>query len=336
MSSAIGFHFPPAKPGSQSIFECIKNAIDSADEAVLAVAYIGEDACKEIGLDKGLIEKGKKLEIYCDLASGACNPDELRKMIDDLNIPVFSVSNMHAKVVWTPDHVIIGSANLSANGLGFEGKELKTNIEAGVRCEDKAICDDVRGWLDRLKSKRIDTSSPDFRSAEQAWRKRRRNRPIPGDRLSDLFNYPESLRGRDWYAYVTSGDFQPEGKKQDAKAKKNYGPEMSGWEFKGKKTRRGWYVDYWLDDKTKKLSFTGVWKLRPDIDPQPTAHGFFYHYAINTKNWLGDGDPDKAELDKEAKRRIKKYLNALIAANPELPDDDDWRGVPLFEIASSD
>jgi hypothetical protein len=110
---------------------------------------------------------------------------------------------------------------------------------------------------------------------------------------------------------------------------------MSGWEFKSKETRRGWYVDYWLDDQTKKLSFTGVWKLIPEIDPQK-ADGLYYHYRINRKNSIGDGDPDKAELDKEAKRRIKKYLNELVAANPKLPDDDDWRGVPLFEIASSD
>jgi hypothetical protein len=105
MSKAVSFQCSPSKTGNDSIFDCIKNAIRSADAAVLAVAFIGDKACEKLGLDNEVTIRGKTIEIYCDLASGACNPNEVRNMIDDLKIPVFSVAKLHAKVVWTSECV---------------------------------------------------------------------------------------------------------------------------------------------------------------------------------------------------------------------------------------
>jgi len=67
------------------------------DRADFAVAYWGKGATERLGLDK--IRK-KPVRIICDLWSGACNPNELQKLLDR-GFKLRTKDRLHAKVYIT-------------------------------------------------------------------------------------------------------------------------------------------------------------------------------------------------------------------------------------------
>ena len=90
MPTGVTFHVWPSKMvDGPSILDCIKIALKTANYAKLAIAYIGKNGHKLIGLDE--IEPSKRSQ-YCDLDSGACNPYELEDIITKLKFPVSSVT----------------------------------------------------------------------------------------------------------------------------------------------------------------------------------------------------------------------------------------------------
>lgn len=54
----------------QSARTAIGDMLATAEEARIAVAFWGNGAAEDLGLSR----KGLKLQIVCNLASGACNP----------------------------------------------------------------------------------------------------------------------------------------------------------------------------------------------------------------------------------------------------------------------
>ncbi len=154
----------------------IKNLVGSGSTLKIAVAYWGKGATKELGLDK--LPTNSLVTVICDLMSGACNPKEiscLRKHIG--NDAVKQLDGLHAKVWLTENGAIIGSSNASANGLGFEGNETNTLIEANFFIKSQAALNAIDKWFDNLKPK--DISPSDLKRAEKLWKRRRLGRPKP-------------------------------------------------------------------------------------------------------------------------------------------------------------
>lgn len=103
-------------------FEAITDFIKGSQEVIIVAPYFGDGAFKELGFDNF----NKSCTIVCNLFSGACNPKEIKKfMSPELGFSVRTLDNLHAKIYWTNKGVVIGSANPSANGLAFEGKETR-------------------------------------------------------------------------------------------------------------------------------------------------------------------------------------------------------------------
>ncbi len=78
------------------------------------------------------IQNDQNLTIVCDVRSGACNPAEicwLQNVLGTQRVRTFD--RPHAKVWLGREMAIVGSANASANGLGFKGEEATTLVEAG-------------------------------------------------------------------------------------------------------------------------------------------------------------------------------------------------------------
>jgi hypothetical protein len=74
----------------------------------------------------------KNLSIVCWPKAGGTNPDGVRRLIDN-GISVYFCDNLHQKIYWRKGAgLIIGSANLSSNGLGDKGLH-----EFGVYCDDE-------------------------------------------------------------------------------------------------------------------------------------------------------------------------------------------------------
>ena len=152
----------------------VRAILKQADEAILAVAFWGEGAIKRLGLDQA---RPEKLTLVGDLESGACNPNEIDRLWQITGLKIFSKAKLHAKVFWTEKAVLIGSANVSANGLGFEGGETDTNIEAGLLTDDVEVTRSVKLWLDNtvLKGARpIDEKL--LAECKTAWELRRKSR----------------------------------------------------------------------------------------------------------------------------------------------------------------
>jgi hypothetical protein len=104
------------------ILKELSGVLKISDGADLAIAYWGANATKTLGID---IIKGP-VRILCDAYSGACNPDELSKLLQ-LDVDLRTRNGLHAKIVITSTSLIVGSANASANGLGRRAKRPTTS-----------------------------------------------------------------------------------------------------------------------------------------------------------------------------------------------------------------
>jgi hypothetical protein len=114
-----------------------RKAMSRGDNSIIAVPFWGRGAVATLGLTSGA-----RLRVICNLDHPGCNPDviaELRK----LKIKVKTHPRLHAKIYATPDLAIVGSSNVSTNGLTVEGSGAKGWIEANVASTDPAFVKSV-------------------------------------------------------------------------------------------------------------------------------------------------------------------------------------------------
>ena len=92
-----------------------------------AVAFWGNGAAAHLGLPRA----GQDLRIICNLAMGGTNPREIKRL-QKFGAEVRHLERLHAKVYIGDSEMIVGSANVSANGLGFEAGAQANWIEAAT------------------------------------------------------------------------------------------------------------------------------------------------------------------------------------------------------------
>lgn len=111
-------------------------------EVRCAVAFWGYGAKEWFG------KKLRNAKVICNLNMGGTNPASIRELIKDkARFEVRQCDVLHAKVYIGERSAVVTSANLSANGLGCEGQEVKGWIEAGVWLADVAP---LKIWFDHL------------------------------------------------------------------------------------------------------------------------------------------------------------------------------------------
>lgn len=159
-----------------------------------AVAFWGRGA--EDRIPKAQIKNAK---LICNLESGGTNPFEISKLIES-GAEVRMHPRLHAKVYVSSKGAIVTSANMSANGLGFEGSEQAHWIEAGTSLRETA---NVEEWFSRLwESKTTEPVTPEaLKKAKEAWKLRQRFKPsLPTFADVDVKNCP--------YLCVWWGDYE--------------------------------------------------------------------------------------------------------------------------------
>jgi hypothetical protein len=82
----------------------------------VAVAYVGTDPVEAMGGVSAI----KGMTVYCWPKPGATNPVGISDLVE-AGAMVRLVNGLHAKVYWTPYGALIGSSNLSQNGLSDTG-----------------------------------------------------------------------------------------------------------------------------------------------------------------------------------------------------------------------
>ena len=104
--------------------------VSNAKRKIAIVAFVGE------GADRYLLGRGTKatgLRVICWDKEGCTSPETVRKFQDN-KVQVDFVSDLHMKLYWgSGQGAVIGSANLSDNGLGDGGlHELAIRVPDGV------------------------------------------------------------------------------------------------------------------------------------------------------------------------------------------------------------
>lgn len=140
--------------------------LTAGDRLHCAVAFWGKGSEKLIAL-----ERRRNFKIICNLKMGGTNPNVIKKMPRD---KVRQIDTLHAKVYIGDSFAIVTSANASANGLGLEGAEQASWIEAAVRVDHIApICT----WFDSLWGEARNITDSDIENALVAWEQRHRAKP---------------------------------------------------------------------------------------------------------------------------------------------------------------
>ena len=166
----------------------------SKDDLLIAVAYWGRDSIEKTGLEHADVAESTKMRVICDLMSGSCNPDPIQRLLEQ-DISVMTLAGMHAKVWIADDSVVIGSANVSANGMGFDdARSLEENREAAVYIHDRKFANSARIWFNGLwkESDKVDSRSIEL--ATHLWTTRLTNRVV--DRIQTQVEQADQNEGQ--------------------------------------------------------------------------------------------------------------------------------------------
>ena len=149
----------------------------------------------------------KDVVIVCDLMSGACNPDEIERLQKTLGKPgVRTRDRLHAKVWLTDRGAIVGSSNVSANGLGFEGDELKGSIEANVFIDDAKTLAGIGHWFENdVMDQAREITKADLKEARRRRKDRLPSRPLLSTErslLDVLRKDPSTLAKRNFVVWI--------------------------------------------------------------------------------------------------------------------------------------
>ena len=139
----------------------IKELIEKGENVKMVVAYIGDQADR-------FLRKKNNVKILCNFFSGGTNPSAIKTILEDTrnNVEVFDCPKLHSKVYICDEYAIVGSANLSTNGVDLEGVGYSKTIETAVLVHNKD--DDYKGvskWVENMFSEqknKITLSSINF------------------------------------------------------------------------------------------------------------------------------------------------------------------------------
>lgn len=122
---------------------------------LLAVAFWGSGATTALGLDVAEPHE-RRISIICNLAMGGTNPHEIEKLRKLSGVEVRQCDTLHAKIYKFSDAAMVGSSNVSANGLSFEGPLVKSWHEANLVTTDEKTLVGITNWIDALPTQEID------------------------------------------------------------------------------------------------------------------------------------------------------------------------------------
>lgn len=225
----------------------IDEFVRSEKEKSMAVAFVGA------GLSKRL---AGKVKIICNLMSGATNPDEVAALQDLPGVEVRNHSKLHAKVYITEDTLIVGSANLSTNGIGLED-EAAGWLEASIVTHHQKLIVEAQEWFISLWGSDDETekiTSAMLAEARKLFEAARKRRPFVGMGL-------EVLRDRDYHCVIYKNDQCSPGAHQ--LMNQNVGAD---WQKRGYGIYEEWGADlpigFLIDHHLKdgKLRYAGIWR----------------------------------------------------------------------------
>lgn len=128
----------------------------------IAVAFIGNGASKLIN------HAATDVKITCNLSMGGTNPNEVQILINRFGQKnVKQIDNLHAKLYIGEKYAIVGSANMSVNGLGTQPKGLREagyKFKLGQPSGERSV-----DWFDVLWKDAREITDEDIADAKEKW-----------------------------------------------------------------------------------------------------------------------------------------------------------------------
>ncbi|WP_091787109.1 phospholipase D family protein [Paraburkholderia steynii] len=137
--------------------------VDSGEPVSAAVAFVGQ------GCDEILGRSTASVRLLCNLLSGGTNPRAIQALKAYRGIEIRHLRNLHAKVIIGDTSAIIGSANLSENGLTTNPDMGSGWHEAGWLVNDRDSLRDMDAWYQKLWAAALQVTDDDLKQAEAMW-----------------------------------------------------------------------------------------------------------------------------------------------------------------------
>jgi HKD family nuclease len=308
----------------RDVLRQINHQTSESNESIFAVAFWGKGAIEQLRLEK-FADAKKKITIICNLMSGACNPLEMRKLLNlkEKNDWTLKFHNeLHAKIYWTPSSVIIGSSNVSSNGLCYDGSLEAGLLEANLQTDDKDAVKVSEGWLRDLAARSNEVTNVSIDLAEKIWISSRQKRVVRAGTdktfLQVLRNNPETLYDRNIEIWL----FENEGLDPPAEAVLNSAvKELRNskidcyQDVSSKKTPAGMYViDFSYETKSNgriKFPRPSVWQMLSTEHIRRYAGGNIA-LCVEVKKIYG------LEIDKFDRDSLKPMIESYLESKPKL------------------
>jgi hypothetical protein len=291
--------------GPKQYSQCVTSIAIQEESLDVAVAFWGKGAERIIHPDGT-----KPIRIICNLRSGGTNPSTIKAFLararKNPQVQVRQCDSLHAKVILGASQALIGSANISANGLGLEGGEAAHWLEAAIHTKAVEDVEETHRWFNDLWGSTLtrEISTLDLKNALLAWNKRRFNRPNYSAKVPfSLDNYlVDDLDQRPAYALLYRSRLSPEADarlKEDAEAQQeHYGTSSSGnakwafesWPVKLDTTSEIDYIGIIWDEETGDVSVDGVCQMTNERLP------FDYDNKDDGRGWIDLALPSKTLL----------------------------------------
>lgn len=218
----------------------------------LAVAFWGAGATARLGLSEA--DGGR---IICNLESGCCNPEEIKKLKGRFDLKTHS--KLHGKVYsflktdQAQAVAVVGSSNASLNGLALEG-EIKGWRELNVAFSSEDTLAELDKWFDRMWDEGDDVQNADLEKAALAWKRRQAQsipRPTSKSIIQAAIEKPAYFYGKPIYFIIYRANLDREeiqaisadveaGKFSDVIAKTTKYEMFRGWD---KFPKDSWFIE---------------------------------------------------------------------------------------------
>lgn len=309
----------------------LKAQLARARHASVAVAFWGRGA-------ESIFEgwRGESLRIICNFASGGTNPRAIKTLRKLAKAEIRQLDDLHAKMIVTDCAVIVGSANVSANGLGLEGTEVAGWRETGILIDSPDLVKDAQAWFERQWHESRHISKEDMDAACISWQSRRKKRPGVSNGQSLLRQPNNALKDRAIYLAI-------------------YRQEASNQALDVFSARASKLLP---DYEVKNIDFFEDWQSNPPLPQEPDAVLIEVYFSprgkVDVKGILAplpgvqlkfkDGKGESGILDlmvklkkvgewtltlqdrSELASELKPWLDSLV-----LPDNAD-RCIPFYEF----
>jgi hypothetical protein len=306
----------------EDLSEAIRH-VTAGDNARCAVAFWG------VGSDS-LFSKGdrKKARIICDVMMGNTSPIALKALGAPSNDNLRHFKYLHTKVYISDNGAVVGSANASKNGVGFErGAE---SVEAGmVILRKNPAFEEIADWFEQVWEKAQIVDQAALETAERRFKPHPKfnPRPIRAGSLLDMVVADPDAFSKLSFVFIKKDLTRPEEKSAREKAIAThkvaqakienlpFGNTFAEWDADDIDNWEKCFVEFWLPKRANQLKVFG----RTIICALPEKG-----ILISQKNWSKVKDqvkpalPNYEEIQRNdlslAKRIIDKHGDVLFSA----------------------